>query len=149
MTTFETVPVGTLHNYPTPQPRGGDVLSEGTKTILIVDDNAMSRELIREALGRDGYSILEADDGRAALDLMAEVRPDLVVMDIHMPVLDGYETVKEMRGTANLETIPTIAVTAYAMLGDRERALSAGFDSYVVKPVNVTALRLQIAQLLH
>jgi CheY-like chemotaxis protein len=118
------------------------------KTILIADDNAVSRELTRECLEDPEFEILEASNGREALDLMRRRRPDLALLDIQMPELDGYGVVQAIRADPDLHTTPVIAITAFAMEGDSARAASAGFDAYVTKPIRVTALRQEINRLL-
>jgi len=116
--------------------------------ILVVDDNAISRELIRAAFDDDGFAVDEAADGSEALARMRETVPNVVLMDIQMPVMDGYTALREIRRNPGWQHVPVVALTAYAMLEDRERAFAAGFNGYLAKPVNLTALRLQIEQLL-
>jgi CheY-like chemotaxis protein len=114
------------------------------KTILIADDSAVSRELVREALEGAGYQVIEAADGGEALAMAIENPPDLALLDISMPVLDGYATVSAMRQDPRLATVPILALTAFAMQGDREKALSAGFDGYITKPIQIAALRFAV-----
>lgn len=111
------------------------------KTILVADDNAVSRELVREALEGAGYRVVEAVDGGEALAKALEAPPDLALLDIRMPVLDGYQTVRAMRQDPRLTALPVIALTAFAMQGDREKALAAGFDGYLAKPIQIATLR--------
>lgn len=122
--------------------------STGVHKILVVDDNSISRELVREALEGRRYLVVEASDGREALERMMENPPDLVLMDIQMPVMDGYAALQRIRQDPRFSGMRVVALTAYAMLGDREKALAAGFDGYIAKPVNVHALRAQIDQIL-
>jgi two-component system cell cycle response regulator DivK len=117
-----------------------------TKTILIADDNPVSRELVVEALG-DEWTIVEASDGLSAVAKCREARPDLALIDIQMPQLDGFGVLEAIRAS-ELGNIPVLALTAFAMQGDRERALEAGFDGYLTKPVNLDALRTQVRLLL-
>lgn len=117
------------------------------KRILVVDDNPASRELLRSAL-EPRYEVEEAPDGQAAISSIRYSHPDLVLMDIQMPVMDGYEALREIRADATLASLPVIAITAFAMFEDRQKAFSAGFDGYLPKPINITALRMQIELLL-
>jgi two-component system, cell cycle response regulator DivK len=119
------------------------------KTIVIVDDNAVSRELIREVLDSPGYSILEASDGRNGIELIQRNSPDLVLLDIQLPGLDGYSVVRQLRENPRFTNLKVVAVTAFAMQGDRERALAAGFDGYITKPINTYLLEEQVQELLH
>ncbi len=114
------------------------------KRILVVDDNPAGRELVREALGDYAASIIEAGDGREALAKMRDSRPDLVLLDIQMPEMDGYAVLREIRRDPALKDLRVVALTAFAMQGDRERAIEAGFDDYVTKPVTLSKLKLQL-----
>ena len=116
--------------------------------ILIAEDNAINRELLRELLEARGYAVEEACDGQAALRLMEHSTPDILLLDIGMPVLDGYAVVRKVRENPGLVDLPVLAVTAYAMQGDREKILSAGFDSYLPKPVDAGLLIEEIKRLL-
>jgi|SRR5689334_19256974 two-component system, cell cycle response regulator DivK len=116
--------------------------------VLIVDDNRASRELIRAILKPVRCNITEATHGQQALDLMQQERPDLVLLDIDMPGLDGLAVLKKMRQDASLADLPVVAVTAFAMEGDREKGMAAGFTAYVTKPVRAAILRQQVQQLL-
>src|SRR5580658_7399377 len=107
------------------------------KTILIADDNTANRELICAILERHGFRVLCAADGVEVLQQAQSEPPDLIVLDIHMPRLDGYGTLKRLRQQPPLAAIPTVAVTASAMSGDEERALKAGFSAYLAKPYEV------------
>jgi two-component system cell cycle response regulator DivK len=111
------------------------------KTILVADDSVVSRELVREALEEIGYRVVEAADGHEALAKALETVPDLVLLDIRMPGLDGYATVRAMREDPRLARMPILALTAFAMRGDHEKAVSAGFDGYLSKPIGIAALR--------
>ena len=114
------------------------------KTVLVADDSAVSRELVREALEEIGYRVIEAADGREALALALESAPDLALLDIRMPVQDGYETVRAMREDPRLAALPVLALTAFAMRGDEEKAALAGFDGYLTKPIGIDALRAAV-----
>ena len=116
--------------------------------VLIVDDNRASRDLIRAILKPVRCSTIEASNGEQALDLLCHERPDLVLLDIDMPGLDGLTVVKRIRQDAAFASLPVVAVTAFAMEGDRERAIAAGFTAYVTKPVRAAILRQQVRQLL-
>jgi len=118
------------------------------KKVLIADDKATSRELIRTVLEPLGYEITEAANGLEAVQAALEIRPDLIVLDLHMPGLDGYGVVANLRGDKDFEKTPIMALTASAMHGDRERALAAGFSSYVSKPIPLGALRAEVQRLL-
>ena len=110
-------------------------------TILVVDDDRSSRELMREILEASGHLILEAANGRDALDLIRQNQPKLVFLDLQMPTMDGFTVIRELRADARFCRLPVVAVTATAMLGDRERAIAAGFDSFIAKPINVKEVR--------
>jgi CheY-like chemotaxis protein len=112
--------------------------------ILVADDNALSRELIRELLESSGHMILEAQDGREALELIRSRKPDLVFLDLQMPLQDGFSVIRELRNQPRFYKLPVIAITASAMMGDRERAISAGFDSYITKRVDLSAVEAQV-----
>jgi CheY-like chemotaxis protein len=118
------------------------------KKILVVDDNPASLELAREVLEDPHQQVLEAHDGREALDLLATEKPDLVLLDLHMPAVDGYTVLERIRQEPRLARLRVVALTASAMQGDRERALSAGFDDYIVKPLQISVLRNRVKRLL-
>jgi two-component system, cell cycle response regulator DivK len=108
--------------------------------ILVVEDNEKNMKLFRDVLIATGYRTLEAATGGEAVKLASEHTPDLVLMDIQLPDLDGVEALHRLRADARTQMIPVLALTAQAMHGDRERFLAAGFDGYVSKPVNVRDL---------
>ena len=116
-------------------------------TILVADDNAVSRELMRELLEQSGHVILEAVNGREALDLIRECAPELVFLDLQMPLQDGFGVIRELRNDSRFQNLPVVAVTASAMIGDRERAIAAGFDSYIAKPIDLSEVETQVAAL--
>ncbi len=118
------------------------------KKILVADDNAVSRELIREVLEGADHEVIEASDGREALEKLREHQPDLAVLDIQMPVLDGIAVIQELRADPGFARLPVVALTAYAMQGDREKALALGFNAYITKPINIPQFRAQVAELL-
>jgi CheY-like chemotaxis protein len=118
------------------------------KRILIVDDKATSRELLRIVLEKHGYAITEAANGEEALSKVRAESPDLILLDLQMPVRNGYEVLGELRQDAAYAALPFIALTASAMQGDREKALAAGFTAYLTKPVALSLLRGEIQRLL-
>jgi two-component system, cell cycle response regulator DivK len=118
------------------------------KKILIADDRAPSRELIREILEIAGYDVAEAADGAEALDLARQISPDLILLDIEMPALNGFRVIEQLREDPRFSATPVVALTASAMQGDREKALQAGFTGYISKPVRLAALRAEVARLL-
>lgn len=113
-------------------------------TILVADDNALSRELIRELLESSGHVILEAQNGHEALELIRSRRPDLVFLDLQMPLQDGFSVIRELRNDDRFHELPVVAVTATAMMGDRERAMAAGFNSYIAKPIDLCKIEAQV-----
>jgi CheY-like chemotaxis protein len=115
--------------------------------VLIAEDNAVNRELLRELLEVRGYTVVEACDGEEALRVIEQTQPDILLLDIGMPVLDGFGVVRALRQNPRLATLPVLAVTAYAMQGDREGILSAGFDGYLSKPVNARSLTDELERL--
>jgi CheY-like chemotaxis protein len=117
------------------------------RRVLIVDDNAVSRELLRHILKGACDEILEASEGREALNKVVEAQPDLVLLDLEMPRLDGYAVLRRLRQDARLASTRVVAVTARAMQGDREQALAAGFDGYITKPINAVEVRRCVEQL--
>jgi len=118
------------------------------KTILIGEDNPINKELLTAILEQWGYSVREASNGEEVLAGIEASVPDLVLLDIQMPELDGYAVLRRLRADSRFEHLKIVALTAYAMRGDRERALEAGFDGYVVKPVDRKVLRDEIERLI-
>ena len=116
--------------------------------VLIAEDNAVNRELLRELLEGRGYTVLEACDGQEALRMIEEAQPELLLMDIGMPVLDGFAVIRRIREDPRLAPLPVVAVTAYAMRGDREKILKSGFDGYLSKPLNPSSLTEELDRLL-
>jgi two-component system cell cycle response regulator DivK len=110
------------------------------KKILIVDDNQDSRELVVKVLKTRGYQTIEAVDGEEALEKAVAERPDLILMDRSLPKIDGYEVTRRLKGQEEFKDIPIVALTAHAMSGDREKALEAGCEGYISKPINVREL---------
>ena len=116
--------------------------------VLIAEDNPVNRELLRELLEIRGFSVIEAGDGQAALRLLEESRPDILLLDLDMPVLDGFATVRRIRENPAWASLPVLAVTAYAMQGDREKVLASGFDGYQSKPIKASTLVEEMERLL-
>lgn len=114
------------------------------RRVLVADDKPASRELIRTVLENSGHSVWEAVDGTEAVRCAREILPDLIVLDLQMPALDGFGVLRELRSHPRFARTPIVALTATAMQGDRERALSAGFSSYISKPISLNALRNEI-----
>ena len=114
------------------------------KTILVVDDNEDSRELVKKILKKYGYEIIEAIDGEEAIAKAVAYRPDLILMDISIPKIDGYEVTKRLKARVDFKDTPIIAFTAHAMRGDQEKALQAGCNGYISKPINVREFHNQI-----
>src|SRR5579863_3902289 len=117
-------------------------------TILIAEDNPVNRELLRELLETRGYSVSEACNGQEALCEIEKVRPDILLLDLDMPVLDGFATVRRIRENPAWASLPVLAVTAYAMQGDREKVLASGFDGYQSKPIKASTLVEEMERLL-
>ena len=118
------------------------------KKVLVADDKAPNRELIRTILEQAGHLVLEASDRTEALRNAQQNRPDLIVLDLHMPMLDGFLVLEELRRDERFAATPIIALTASAMQGDRERALAAGRTGYLAKPVSVGVFRREMERLL-
>ena len=110
---------------------------ESAKTILHIEDNSDNRMLIRRILQFEGYHVLEAENARSAMSLLAVYRPDLILMDINMPDVDGYTLTNHIKGLPGFIKIPIIAITANVMKGDREKTIRAGCDGYIEKPIDV------------
>ena len=116
--------------------------------VLIVEDNARNLKLVRDVLEHAGYAILEAGDGEAGVELAREQRPDLILMDVNLPGIDGVEALARLREDPATAAIPVAALTAYAMKDDRARLIAAGFDGYLEKPVSVRELPGQVEALI-
>ena len=116
------------------------------KTVLYIEDNPHNRRLVRRTLERRGYAIVEAVDGLSGLEMVRELKPPLVLLDIGLPKMDGMEVVSHIKADEALNHIPVIALTASAMRGDRERFLEAGCDDYLSKPIQVLELLDKVNQ---
>lgn len=130
------------------QTLAGDELRTAMKRILIVEDNASSRELLRTVLEQLGHLVVEASDGGDALLKLRERIPDLIFLDLKIPPPNGYEVLKEVRRNVLSSAVPVVALTAQAMVGDREKALAAGFNEYLTKPIALARLRSEVERLL-
>jgi len=117
------------------------------KKVLVADDRAVSRELVRSVLESCGYEVYEAADGGEAIEQARRIRPDVIILDLQMPRLDGFGVILELRRDPTFDHTPVMALTASAMTGDRERALATGFSGYVAKPIRVAALRSEVDRL--
>jgi CheY-like chemotaxis protein len=120
----------------------------GLKKILVVEDNSINMRLIKMTLGNKGYSLLEATDGEEALAVVVKERPDLIIMDVRLPKVNGLEVTRRLRQTPGLSQIPILALTAAAMKGNREEAIEAGCDAYIPKPINTRQLPEVVAEML-
>ena len=117
-----------------------------TKRILIVEDQEDNRTIMRDVLSTVGYDLIEALNGEDAVRLAQSEQPDLVLMDIQMPVLDGYEATRRIKAIAELRSIPIIAVTSYALSGDEAKARAAGCDGYIAKPFSPRELLARVRE---
>lgn len=116
--------------------------------ILVVEDNEMNRDMLTRRLKRKGYDILSAEDGQEGIELAGAHSPDLILMDLSLPVVDGWEATRRLKSAPATQSIPIIALTAHAMSGDREKAMDAGCDDYDTKPVEMPRLLEKIETLL-
>ena len=116
--------------------------------ILLVEDNEMNRDMLSRRLERRGYEVVIAVDGQQGVDLARSARPDLILMDMSLPVIDGWEATRQLKARDDMKTTPIIALTAHAMSGDREKALEAGCDDYDTKPIELPRLLGKIEALL-
>ncbi len=116
--------------------------------ILYIEDNPENRILVKRVLEAEGYTVVEAPNAKAGLTQAQAHRPDLILMDINLPEVDGYTTTARIRATPGLENIKVVALTANVMKGDREKTLAAGCDGYIQKPIDVDQLPRQIARFL-
>jgi two-component system, cell cycle response regulator DivK len=108
--------------------------------ILLVEDNEMNRDMLSRRLIRNGYEVIMALDGHQAIKMASSERPDLILMDMSLPDLDGWEATRQIKATSETSMIPVIALTAHAMAGDRDKALEAGCDDYDTKPIDLPRL---------
>ena len=116
--------------------------------MLIVEDNLQNMRMMEMVLQAGGYALFEAFDGHSALEMAVSKRPDLIIMDIQLPVMSGVEVTRRLREMPEFKNVPIVAMTAYAMKGDRERFMADGFNAYVSKPINTRELPKLVAQML-
>jgi CheY-like chemotaxis protein len=116
--------------------------------ILLIEDNEQNRILMRQILVRKGYDLLEATDGLTGIEMARAHRPALILLDIQMPVMNGFMVIRELQNDVELRKIKVIAVTSFAMKGDREKAMQAGFDEYVTKPIDTRTFPELVKQVL-
>jgi len=122
-----------------------DCANENQKSkILIIEDNEQNLYLTTFILQQHGYEVFQARDGREGIKAAAQVKPDLILLDIQLPEIDGYAVARELRNNPSLDDVPIVAVTSYAMLGDRERILAEGCTGYIEKPINPETFVAQI-----
>jgi two-component system, cell cycle response regulator DivK len=117
-------------------------------TILVVEDNDRNLKLVRDVLEFAGFHVVVATSGEAGVDLAVEQPPDLVLLDLGLPGIDGHEALRRLRASPRTRSLPVVAVTAYAMAADRARALAAGFDGYLDKPLDVRSLPTDVRRFL-
>jgi len=119
-----------------------------SRCILVVEDQEDNRQIVRDLLTSTDYEVMEAENGQEALAAVAKQRPDLILMDIQLPIMDGYEATRRIKADPALANIPVIAVTSYALSGDEEKARAAGCDDFVPKPFSPRQLLAKIRQYL-
>ena len=119
-----------------------------SKCILVVEDQEDNRRILRDLFANAGYELIEAESGEEALTALTVRLPDLILMDIQLPVMDGYEATRRIRSNPELNSIPIIAVTSYALAGDEAKALAAGCNAYVTKPYSPRALLAKVREYL-
>lgn len=115
-------------------------------TVLVIEDNEQNLYLVRFLLEKHGFHVQEARDGRLGVTMASELRPDLILLDIQLPMLDGYAVASEIRKDPALRDTPIIAVTSYAMVGDREKALASGAKDYIEKPIDPSTFVDQVTR---
>ena len=116
--------------------------------VLLVEDNEMNRDMLSRRLTRRGFEVVFAGDGQQGLDLARSEKPDVILMDMSLPVMDGWEVTRRIKADGTMRSIPVIGLTAHAMSGDREKAIEAGCDDYDTKPVEMERLLGKIERLL-
>jgi CheY-like chemotaxis protein len=117
--------------------------------ILLVEDNEMNRDMLSRRLARRGYDVVIAVDGQQGVDMARTKSPDLILMDMSLPVLDGWEATRQIKAATETRAIPVVALTAHAMVGDREKAMEAGCNDFDTKPIELPRLLEKIEALLH
>ena len=116
--------------------------------ILLVEDNEMNRDMLTRRLERKGYEVVIAVDGQAGIDMASSTSPDIILMDLSLPIIDGWEASRQIKADPATQSIPVIALTAHAMAGDEQKALQAGCDDYDTKPIDLKRLLGKIENLL-
>lgn len=119
-----------------------------TATIIYIEDNDQNFYLVNFILSAQGFTVTRARDGKEGIGLAMQKRPDLILLDIQLPVMDGYTVARELRKIPGIDTVPIVAVTSYAMAGDREKALAAGCTGYIEKPINPKTFTGQVGHFL-
>jgi two-component system, cell cycle response regulator DivK len=119
-----------------------------SKCILVVEDQEDNRRILRDLFANAGYELIEAESGEEALTALTARLPDLILMDIQLPVMDGYEATRQIRANPDLKSVPIIAVTSYALAGDEAKALAVGCNAYVSKPYSPRALLAKVKEYL-
>jgi two-component system cell cycle response regulator DivK len=119
-----------------------------TKRILVIEDQEDNRQILRDLLGTAGFDMIEAADGQEGVAAATKERPDLILMDIQLPIMDGYEATRRIKAIPELKAIPIIAVTSYALSGDEAKAMAAGCDAYVTKPYSPRQLLAKVKEYL-
>jgi CheY-like chemotaxis protein len=117
--------------------------------VLLVEDNEMNRDMLSRRLARRGFDVVMAVDGKQGVEMAKTETPDLILMDMSLPVLDGWGATRQIKAEASTRSIPLIALTAHTMAGDRDKALEAGCDDYDTKPIELTRLLEKMDRLLH
>ena len=118
------------------------------RTVLLVEDNLHNRRIFSGILNHFGFNVREAEDGEAALEMVQAEPPDIILMDLSLPVMDGWEATRRIKAIPELEHIPILALTAHAMSGDEERARAAGCDGYLSKPISPKAVASEVERVL-
>ncbi len=118
------------------------------KKILVVEDTEDNRQILRDLLSMAGYEMVEAHDGAEGVRQATEHKPDLILMDIQMPVMDGYEATRRIKANPDLKSIPIVAVTSYALSGDEEKTRAAGCDAYIAKPYSPRQMLAKVREIL-
>jgi len=119
-----------------------------SKKILVVEDTEDNRQILRDLLGMAGYDMIEAHDGAEGVAQATTHKPDLILMDIQMPVMDGYEATRQIKANPELKAIPIVAVTSYALSGDEQKARAAGCDAYIAKPYSPRQMLAKVREIL-
>ena len=118
------------------------------KRILLVEDNEMNREMLSRRLSRRGFEVITATNGQASIEMAASQQPDLILMDLSLPVVDGWDATRRLKANPATRRIPVLALTAHAMDGEREKSLAAGCDEFDTRPIDIDRLLLKIWSLL-